>query len=99
METATSASAEISTRLDAARTALAGLAVAPAVLDAAIQAAAEVDALTQDEDLAVATAVHWARLAGLVIESAALEARLGASVARLAEQLEQLGVLHLPADW
>jgi GTP pyrophosphokinase len=99
METATSASPQIAARLDAARRVLAEFGVTEATLEAGSEAAAEVGALTQDADLAVATALHWARLAGLSGEPPPLEARLGEAVARLAEQLEQLGVLRLPDNW
>jgi GTP pyrophosphokinase len=63
METASHATPQIAARVAAARTALAGLGVSPAVLDSGAEAASAAGTLAQDEDLAVATMLHWVRLA------------------------------------
>jgi GTP pyrophosphokinase len=47
----------------------------------------------------VATALHWARLHGLSVESAADDARLTSAALHLATALGRLGELSLPADW
>ena len=99
METAPYATPEITARLAAARAALAELGADTASLDQGGEAAAIVAALTQDGDLAIATALHWARRAGLPSQPAAGEERLSRAVARLALGLARLGELHLPADW
>jgi GTP pyrophosphokinase len=99
METAPYATPEITERLAAARAALAELGADTASLDQGGEAAAIVAALTQDGDLAIATALHWARRAGLPAEPAAGEERPSRAVTRLALGLARLGELHLPADW
>ena len=99
METAPYATPEIAARLAAARSALAELGADTASLDQGGEAAAIVAALTQDGDLAIATALHWARRAGLPAQPAAAEERLPRSTTRLALGLARLGELHLPADW
>jgi GTP pyrophosphokinase len=99
METAPYATPAITARLAAARAALAELGADTASLDQGGEAAEIVAALTQDGDLAIATALHWARRAGLRAEPAAGEERLSRAVTRLALGLARLGELHLPADW
>ncbi|HXR19634.1 MAG TPA: bifunctional (p)ppGpp synthetase/guanosine-3',5'-bis(diphosphate) 3'-pyrophosphohydrolase [Steroidobacteraceae bacterium] len=99
METANHAPPEITAKLDAARCALGELGADAATLATGREAAESVAALTQDGDLAVATAVHWARLAGLAREPPAGDARLNASALQLATALGRLGQLSLPADW
>jgi GTP pyrophosphokinase len=99
METASHATPAATANLDAARTALLELGADPSMLAAAIEAAELVAALTQDFDLTVATAVHWARLNGLSGEPAADDARLTAAALQLATALGRLGELSLPADW
>ena len=103
METAAHASPQIAARVAAARAALAGLDVPPAVLDTGAEAAITAGTLTQDEDLAVATLLHWARLGGAVALQATLpaplQAQLGTHALHLAGELERLGVLQLPAGW
>jgi len=99
METATHAPPEISAKLAAARAALLELGAEHATLAAGIEAAEAVAALTQDIDLAVATALHWARLGGLAREPPAAEMRLGPAALRLAAELGRLGELSLPANW
>jgi GTP pyrophosphokinase len=99
METAPYASPEIAAKLAAAGTALAELGADPASLEQGGEAAAIVGALTQDGELAIATALHWARRAGLPTQPSAGDTRLPRSVARLALDLARLGELHLPADW
>jgi len=99
METATPAPPEIAAPLDAARAALAELGADQAALAAGFEAAQAVAALTLDADLAVGTMLHWVRMAGLARESPQLDSRLGSASTRVAEQLERLGELHLPAGW
>jgi GTP pyrophosphokinase len=99
METAPYASPEIAAKLAAARAALAEHGADAASLDEGGEAAAIVAALTQDGELAIATALHWARRAGLPTQPAAIDARLPRSATRLALGLARLGELHLPANW
>jgi len=100
METATQASPQIAALLEAARAALLEDGGAPAALQSAVEAAAEVAALTQDADLALATALHWARrLGALAREPAARQSWLSPAALSLAAGLERLGELHLPANW
>ena len=82
METATHAPPEITAKLADARAALLELGAEPMVLAAAVEAAESVAALTQDNDLAIATALHWTQLNGLTREPPALETRLSASAER-----------------
>jgi GTP pyrophosphokinase len=99
METATPAPPEIAAPLDAARAALAEFGAEPAALTAGFEAAQAVAALTLDADLAAGTMLHWVRMAGLARASPQLDRRLGSASTRIAEQLERLGALHLPAGW
>jgi (p)ppGpp synthase/HD superfamily hydrolase len=99
METATPAPPEIATRLEAARAALAELGADQTALEAGVEAAQAVAALTHDADLAVGTMLHRARQAGLALDNPQVESRLGPSCTRVAVELERLGELHLPADW
>jgi GTP pyrophosphokinase len=99
METATPAPPEIAAQLAAARAALAELGADQTALEAGFQAAQAVAALMHDADLAAGTMLHRVRQAGLAHENPQVESRLGASSTRVAVQLEQLGELHLPADW
>src|ERR1700688_2087971 len=99
METAPPASPEIATQLESARAALAELGADQAALEAGVEAAQAVAVLTLDADLAVGTLLHRARLAGLARENIQMEQRLGANCTRLADELERLGELHLPAGW
>src|ERR1700722_11185515 len=99
METVNHAPPEIATKLDAARAALVELGSADAALEGSVEAAELVAGLTQDVDLTVATALHWARLHGLTREPLAGEARLSPAAMRLAARLGRLGELTLPADW
>jgi len=100
METATQASPQITAMLEAARAALLEDGGEPAALQSALEAATEVAALTQDADLALATALHWARrLGALAREPAAKQPWLRPAALSLAAGLERLGELHLPANW
>jgi GTP pyrophosphokinase len=103
METATQAPPEIAAQLDAAldcaREALLELGAEHGALAAGLEAAASVAALTRDVDLAVATAVHWTRLAGLTREPPPAETRLSPAALQLASTLGRLGQLSLPSDW
>jgi GTP pyrophosphokinase len=99
METATPASPAIAAQLDAARAVLAELGADQAALAAGFEAAQAVAALTLDADLAAGTMLHQARLAGLARESPQVEQRLGSGSTRVANELERLGELHLPAGW
>src|ERR1700688_92323 len=99
METATPAPPEIAAPLDAARAALAEFGADQAALAAGFQAAQAVAALTLDADLATGTMLHRVRMAGLARDSPQLVGRLGSASTRVAEQLERLGELHLPAGW
>jgi GTP pyrophosphokinase len=99
METATPAPPEIAAPLDAARAALAEFGADQAALAAGFEAAQAVAALTLDADLAAGTMLHRVRMAGLARESPQLDRRLGSGSTRVAEQLERLGELHLPAGW
>ena len=99
METATHALPQISAKLDAARAALFDLGAERSALTSAIEAAETVVALTQDTDLAVASALHWMRLSGLAREPAPADTRLSPAALRLAGDLARLGRLSLPADW
>ena len=99
METATPAPPEIAAPLDAARAALAEFGADQAALAAGFEAAQAVAALTLDADLAAGTMLHRVRMAGLARDSPQLDGRLGSGSTRVAEQLERLGELHLPAGW
>lgn len=99
METATHALPETAAKLADARLALLELGTGQDVLAAGLEAAEAVAALTQDVELAIATALHWARASGVMHEPAALEARLGVPASRLAQELARLGQVSLPADW
>jgi len=99
METASHATPAATANLDAARMALLELGADPSTLGAGIEAAELVAALTQDFDLTVATALHWARLHGLRGEPATDGARLTSAALHLATALGRLGELSLPADW
>jgi GTP pyrophosphokinase len=99
METATPAPPEIVARLEAARAALAELGADHTALEAGVESARAVAALTHDADLAVGTMLHRARQAGLARDDPQVESRLGANSIRVAVELERLGELHLPADW
>ena len=99
METATPASPEIATQLEAARAALAELGADQTALQSGVEAARAVAALTQDANLAVGTLLHRAHLAGLPRESPQIQSRLGPNCTRVAAELERLGKLRLPAGW
>jgi GTP pyrophosphokinase len=99
METATPAPPEIAAPLDTARAALAECGADQAVLAAGFEAAQVVAALTLDADLAAGTMLHRVRMAGMARASPQLERRLGSASTRVADQLERLGELHLPAGW
>jgi GTP pyrophosphokinase len=99
METLNHAPPEIATKLDAARVALLELGTTDAALEGSVEAAELVAGLTQDVELTVATALHWARRHGLTRDPLAAEARLSSSAMRLAASLDRLGELTLPADW
>src|SRR5580698_2272130 len=99
METASHATPASTANLDAARMALLELGADPSMLAAGIEAAELVAALTQDFDLTVATALHWARLNGLKGEPAAHDERLSSAALHLATALGRLGELSLPTDW
>src|ERR1700693_1024561 len=90
METVNHAPPEIATKLDAARAALVELGSADAALEGSVEAAELVAGLTQDVDLTVATALHWARLHGLTGEPLAGEARLSPAAMRLAPRSRRL---------
>jgi GTP pyrophosphokinase len=99
METATPAPPEIAAQLDGARAALAELGADQAALAAGFEAAQAVAVLTLDADLASGTMLHQARLAGLARSNPGVEQRLGSGSTRVADELERLGGLHLPAGW
>ena len=99
METATAAPPEIAAQLEIARAALAELGADAAALAAGLEAAQTVAALTLDAALASGTLLHQARLAGFAATGLRLEQRLGAASTHVADELERLGALHLPADW
>jgi GTP pyrophosphokinase len=99
METATPATPEIAAQLDGARAALAALGADQGALAAGFEAAQAVAALTLDADLANGTMLHQARRAGLARSNPAVEQRLGSGSTRVADELERLGGLHLPAGW
>jgi len=99
METASSATPEIAATLDAACAALLEHGATPGSLASGAEAAAAVAVLTQDIDLAVATALHCARLGGLAREPTTSETRLSSRALSLAAGLGRLGELHLPVNW
>jgi GTP pyrophosphokinase len=99
METATPAPPEIAAQLDAARASLAESGADQAALEAGVEAARTVAALTHDADLALGTMLHRVRLTGGSRDQPQIEARLGAGSIRVAIELERLGELHLPAGW
>ena len=99
METLNHAPPQIAAKLDAARAALVELGSEAPALAGSVEAAELVAELTQDPDLTVATALHWARLHGLTREPASSEPRLPQESVRLAASLGRLGELSLPADW
>jgi GTP pyrophosphokinase len=99
METATPAPPEIAAQLDAARASLAESGADQAALEAGVEAACTVAALTHDTDLALGTMLHRVRLAGRSRDDPQIEAHLGSASVRVAFELERLGELHLPAGW
>src|ERR1700728_2513036 len=99
METATPAPPEIAVQLDAARAWLVDSGADQAALEAGVEAARTVAALTHDADLALGTMLHRVRLAGHSRDHPHIDARLGAGSIRVAIELERLGDLHLPAGW
>jgi len=99
METATPAAPEIAAQLDSARATLAELGADQGALASGVEAARSVAALTLDGELAAGTLLHRVRLGGLARENPQVDTRLGAGAIRVAEALERLGELHLPADW
>ncbi len=112
METISHAAPQIEQRLSAARSALAGLGVRDALLAEGSEAANAAGALTQDADLAVATLLHWIRLADARAAKEGLSpggdravgtpgalAALGEGALQLSAALERLGVLRLPSGW
>jgi GTP pyrophosphokinase len=99
METATPAPPEIAAQLDAARASLAESGADQAALEAGVEAACTVAALTHDTDLALGTMLHRVRLAGRSRDDPQIEAHLGFASVRVAFELERLGELHLPAGW
>ena len=99
METATPAAPEIAAQLDSARAMLAGLGADQGALESGVDAAQAVAALTLDSELAAGTMLHRVRVAGLPRDNPPVAAQLGAGAIRVAEALERLGELHLPADW
>jgi GTP pyrophosphokinase len=99
METATPAPPEIAAQLDAAHASLAASGADQATLEAGVEAARTVAALTHDADLALGTMLHRVRLAGRSRDDPQIDASLGAASVRVAMELERLGELHLPAGW
>jgi len=99
METATPAAPEIAAQLDSARATLAELGADPAALESGVEASRSVAALTLDAELAAGTMLHRVRVGGLARDNPQVDTRLGAGAIRVAEALERLGELHLPADW
>jgi GTP pyrophosphokinase len=99
METIKSAPTEIAAKIDAARAALLDLGADAPLLDGSVEAAELVAELTQDADLTVATALHWAQRQGLTREPLAAEGRLPEPSRQLAASLARLGELSLPEDW
>jgi GTP pyrophosphokinase len=99
METLKSAPPEIAAKLEAARAALLELGTADGALEGGVEAAGLVAGLTQDIELTLATALHWARLHGLARDPLAGESRLPPEALQLAASLARLGELHLPPDW
>ncbi len=96
METATRSSPEIAARLEATQSALRERDAESPALEPGLEAAELVAALTQDTDLALATALHWS---GVHASGGAAAAAIGPAALRLAEALERLGRLALPSDW
>lgn len=99
METLKSAPTGIAAKIDGARAALLELEADPGLLEGGVEAAELVAGLTQDTDLTLATALHWARSQGFEREPPAADARLPAAARQLAASLARLGELNLPADW
>src|SRR6204780_160197 len=77
METATPAPPEIAVQLDAARAWLVDSGADQAALEAGVEAARTVAALTHDADLALGTMLHRLRQAGLSREDPQIDGRLG----------------------
>src|ERR1022692_3322594 len=89
VEIASNAPPEIAARLADARTALLELGTAPDVAAMSAEAGHAVGALTQDADLAIATALHWAQRdsaqhGGLAVKAEQLTRRFGPVPVRLA---------------
>jgi GTP pyrophosphokinase len=99
VETATPSAAAPAAAISAAQAAFAELGQGGAGLGAGAELASLVGQITGDADVAVAAWLAQARAGGLECSGAKASARFGASVERLARQLEQLGELGLPADW
>lgn len=99
METVKPAPTEIASKIDAARAALLDLGIDAAVLDASVETAELVAELTQDPDLTVGAALHWAQRHGLTREPPAADERLPSASRELAASLGRLGDLSLPPDW
>jgi GTP pyrophosphokinase len=99
VSTATAGSTAIAAQLASARATLAVLGADPVALESAVEAAQAVAALTLDTELATGTLLHRVRIAGMSRDNPTVAAQLGAGAVRVAEALERLGELHLPADW
>jgi GTP pyrophosphokinase len=99
METATQSNPARVLPLESARAALLELGAESRLLEAALEAAAEVASLTRDADLSLATALHWLLQERADADAAALETRFGSAVMRLVRALEQLGIPRLPDNW
>jgi len=99
METAAQSKPASALPLELARATLIELGAASSALSAALEAGAEVATLTNDADLAVATALHCLLQEGLDVDEVALEARLGPGVMRLVRALKQLAMPRLPDNW
>jgi GTP pyrophosphokinase len=99
VSTASAESTAIAAQLASARATLAELGADPGALESGVEAAQAVAALTLDTELATGTLLHRVRIAGMSRDNPAVAAQLGAGAVRVAEALERLGELHLPADW
>jgi len=99
MQTATPPSTELTAQLHSARATLAELGADQDALESGVEAAQAVAALTLDAELAAGTMLHRVRSAGMPRDNPQVDARLGAGAIRVAEALERLGELRLPADW
>jgi len=104
VEIASNAPAEIAAQLAEVRATLVQLGADADAATIGAEAGEAVGALTQDAELAIATALHWAQhdqaqRGGTPVETEPLRRRFGAVPVRLAAELARLGELQFSKGW